>query len=103
MKGLAWSSRRSQARISVALYDTEDEAAALYDATDFGLSGSVFSTDIEHATAFARRIRTGEVHINGKHGAPDVDLVRSFYKHSSLGGGIDLIPGYQLIKSIPRG
>lgn len=89
--------------ISVALYDTEDEAAALHDATDFGLSGSVFSTDIEHATAFARRIRTGEVLINGKHGAPNVDLVRSFYKHSSLGGGIDLIPGYQLIKSIPRG
>ena len=89
--------------ISVALYDTEDEAAALHDATDFGLSGSVFSTDIEHATAFARRIRTGEVLINGKHGAPNVDLVRSFYKYSSLGGGMDLVPGYQLIKSIPRG
>jgi hypothetical protein len=33
--------------------------------------------------------------------APSVDLIRSFHKHSSLGGGIDLIPGYQLIKSNP--
>ena len=89
--------------LSVALYDTEDEAAALHDATDFGLSGSVFSPDIERATDFARRLSTGEVLINGKHGAPNVNLVRSFYKHSSLGGGMDLIPGYQLIKSIPRG
>ncbi|MEU3512793.1 aldehyde dehydrogenase family protein [Streptomyces longwoodensis] len=89
--------------LTVVAYDTEEEAAALHDATDFGLSGSVFSTDIEHATAFARRLQTGEVLINGKHGAPNVDLVRSFYKHSSIGGGMDLVPGYQLTKSIPRG
>jgi hypothetical protein len=31
-------------------YDTEDEAVVLHDATDFGLSGSVFSADIERAT-----------------------------------------------------
>ncbi|MCO4252130.1 aldehyde dehydrogenase family protein [Pseudarthrobacter raffinosi] len=88
--------------LCVAVYDTEDEAAALHDATNFGLSGSVFSRDIEHATEFARRLGTGEVLINGKHGAPNVDLVRSFYKHSSLGGGMDLVSRYQLTKSIPR-
>ena len=48
-------------------------------------------------------VTTGEVLINGEHGAPNVDLVRSFYKHSSLGGGMDLVPGYQLVKSILRG
>ena len=89
--------------LSVAVYDTEDEAVALHNATDFGLSGSVFSRDIEHATAFARRLSTGEVLINGKHGAPNVNLVRSFYKHSSIGGGMDLVPGYQQLKSVPRG
>ena len=88
--------------LTVATYDTEDEAVALHDAADFGLSGSVFSRDIERATAFGRRIATGEVLVNGKHGAPNVDLVRSFYKHSSIGGGMDLIPRYQLTKSIPR-
>ena len=87
----------------VAAYDTEDEAVALHNATDFGLSGSVFSRDIERATAFGRRLSTGEVLVNGKHGAPNVDLVRSFYKHSSIAGGMDLVPGYQLTKSIPRG
>ncbi len=89
--------------LTVAVYDTEDEAVALHDATDFGLSGSVFSQDIERATAFGRRLATGEVLVNGKHGEPNVDLVRSFYKHSSIGGGMDLVPGYQLTKAIPRG
>ncbi len=89
--------------LTVSVYDTEDEAVELHDGTNFGLSGSVFSPDIEHATDFARRLGTGEVLINGKHGKPNVDLVRSFYKHSSIGGGMDLVPGYQLMKSIPRG
>jgi len=44
----------------------------------------------------------GQVLVNGRHGAPNVDLVRSFYKHSSIGGGMDLVPDYQLTKSIPR-
>ncbi len=89
--------------LSVATYETEDEAVELHNATDFGLSGAVFGTDIEHATAFSRRLATGEVLINGKHGAPNVDLVRSFYKHSSLGGGMDLVSRYQNTKAIPRG
>jgi len=89
--------------MTVSVYDTEDEAVALHDGTNFGLSGSVFSRDIEHATDFARQLGTGEVLINGKHGKPNVDLVRSFYKHSSLGGGMDLVSRYQLTKSIPRG
>jgi hypothetical protein len=62
-----------------------------------GSAGSVFSADIERAISFARRISTGEVLIDGKSGAPNGDLVRNFYKHGSLGGGMDLIPGYQLI------
>ena len=88
--------------LTVTPYDTEDEAVALHDATDFGLSGSVFSRDVERATAFARRLATGEVLINGKHGKPNVDLVRSFTKHSSFDGGMDLVPKYQLTKAIPR-
>ncbi|MEC3981015.1 aldehyde dehydrogenase family protein [Amycolatopsis sp. H20-H5] len=88
--------------LTVSAYDTEDEAVALHDATDFGLSGAVFSRDIDRASAFARRLATGEVLINGRHGAPDVNLVRSFYKHSSLGDGMDLVSGYLLTKSIPR-
>ena len=35
------------------------------DSTDYGLHGGVFSADVDHATAVARRLRTGRVDING--------------------------------------
>jgi aldehyde dehydrogenase (NAD+) len=88
--------------LAVSVYDTEDEAVALHDATEFGLSGAVFSRDVDRASAFARRLATGEVLINGRNGAPNVNLVRSFYKHSALGEGMELVSGYLLTKSIPR-
>jgi aldehyde dehydrogenase (NAD+) len=49
----------------VMTYDTEDEAAALANGTDYGLSGAVWSADTDRALAFARRMRTGQVVING--------------------------------------
>lgn len=46
-------------------YDTDDEAVAIANDSPYGLSGSVFSADTEHAMAVARRIRTGTVSVNG--------------------------------------
>lgn len=46
-------------------YGEEDEAAALANATRFGLSGGVWSRDGGRAAAFARRMKTGQVVING--------------------------------------
>ena len=89
--------------ISVALYDTEDEAAALHDATDFGLERQ----RVQHRHRTRHGLRPPHSHEARSHQRrarpPNVDLVRSFYKHSSLGGSMDLVPGYPLIKSIPRG
>lgn len=45
-------------------YKTLDEAIELANATEFGLGGTVFGTDIEKAKAVARRIDTGMVYIN---------------------------------------
>ncbi|MGA2836784.1 MAG: aldehyde dehydrogenase family protein [Acidimicrobiales bacterium] len=46
-------------------YDTEDEAVDIANDTDYGLAGGVWSGDAEHAKAVARRLRTGQVEVNG--------------------------------------
>jgi aldehyde dehydrogenase (NAD+) len=46
-------------------YDTEDEAVALANDSIYGLAGAVWSADAERALRVARRIRTGQVDING--------------------------------------
>ena len=46
-------------------YDTEDEAVEIANDTDYGLAGGVWSGDPVHAQAVARRLRTGQVEVNG--------------------------------------
>lgn len=46
-------------------YDTEDEAVELANSTIYGLSGGVWSADQARAERVARRIRTGQIDING--------------------------------------
>ncbi|KQW53897.1 aldehyde dehydrogenase [Nocardioides sp. Root1257] len=50
---------------TVHTYETEAEALALANGTPYGLEGYVVGTDTEHALAFARRVRAGEVKVNG--------------------------------------
>ena len=49
----------------LAYVGLEDEAAAIANGTPYGLSGGVFSGDQERGVAFARRMRTGMVDVNG--------------------------------------
>jgi len=51
--------------IALMTYESEAEAIALANATDYGLSGAVWSADKERATRFAQDMRTGQVVING--------------------------------------
>jgi acyl-CoA reductase-like NAD-dependent aldehyde dehydrogenase len=51
--------------LSVLGYSDVDDAAAIANATTYGLAGAVWSADVERAVAFARRLRTGQVDING--------------------------------------
>jgi acyl-CoA reductase-like NAD-dependent aldehyde dehydrogenase len=46
-------------------YDDEEDAVRIANGTDYGLAGGVWSGDEEHAKRVARRIRTGQVEING--------------------------------------
>jgi len=53
-------------------YDTEEEAIAIANDTEYGLAGYVQSGDIEHARAVASKIRAGNVQINGANPGTDV-------------------------------
>ncbi len=51
--------------LCILAYDSEEEAIAIANDSDYGLAGGVWSADPEHAKAVARRIRTGRVDVNG--------------------------------------
>jgi acyl-CoA reductase-like NAD-dependent aldehyde dehydrogenase len=51
--------------LSIIPYEDEDEAAEIANSTIYGLDGGVWSADPERAKQFARRMRTGQVQING--------------------------------------
>jgi acyl-CoA reductase-like NAD-dependent aldehyde dehydrogenase len=46
-------------------YDDEEEAVEIANDTDYGLAGGVWSGDPERAQTVARRLRTGQVEVNG--------------------------------------
>ena len=51
--------------LSIIPYESEEDAVAIANATSYGLSGAVWSGDEEHAVRIAKRLRTGQVKING--------------------------------------
>ena len=50
--------------LAVIPYDGDDEAIALANDSEFGLAGTVWSTDDERATEVARAVRTGTIGVN---------------------------------------
>jgi acyl-CoA reductase-like NAD-dependent aldehyde dehydrogenase len=51
--------------LTVQGYDTLDEAVALANDTPYGLAGAVWGPDRDSALEVARRLRTGQVDVNG--------------------------------------
>jgi acyl-CoA reductase-like NAD-dependent aldehyde dehydrogenase len=51
--------------LSIIPYKDEDEAIKIANDTVYGLGGGVWSSDQEHAVRVARKLRTGQVDING--------------------------------------
>jgi aldehyde dehydrogenase (NAD+) len=51
--------------LSVIPYENEEEAIRIANDSIYGLAGGVWSADVEHAKRVARRMRTGQVDING--------------------------------------
>jgi acyl-CoA reductase-like NAD-dependent aldehyde dehydrogenase len=51
--------------LTVTAYDTEDDAVSIANNSIYGLSGEVSSADVDRALGVAKRMRTGNVTING--------------------------------------
>jgi acyl-CoA reductase-like NAD-dependent aldehyde dehydrogenase len=69
--------------LSIIPYDTEEEAIEIANDSIYGLAGGVWSGDADHAKAVARRIRAGQVEVNG--GAFNPSAPFGGYKQSGLG------------------
>jgi aldehyde dehydrogenase (NAD+) len=69
--------------LSITSYETDEEAIGLANDTPFGLSGAVWSADVERAEGVAKRLRAGQVKING--GAFNPAAPFGGYKQSGIG------------------
>lgn len=74
--------------VPVLPFDTEDEAVAMANDTEYGLAASVWSEDRAHARQLAGRIRSGSVFLNvHRAGASSVDMPFGGFNSSGLGRG----------------
>ena len=69
--------------LSIIGYDTEEEAIAIANDTDYGLGGYVHSQDIDHARKVAAKIRAGYISINNA----GLDLNAPFGGYKQSGNG----------------
>ncbi|HKE76141.1 MAG TPA: aldehyde dehydrogenase family protein [Acidimicrobiales bacterium] len=69
--------------LSIIGYEDEDDAAAIANDTVYGLAGGVWAADGDRAKAFARRIRTGQIEVNG--GAFNPNAPFGGFKNSGYG------------------
>ncbi len=69
--------------LSILPYDGEEDAVKIANGVVYGLAGGVWSGDKAHAEAVARRLRTGQVEVNG--GAFNPNAPFGGYKQSGIG------------------
>ncbi|MFF8832789.1 aldehyde dehydrogenase family protein [Streptomyces sp. NPDC015131] len=69
--------------VSILAYEDEDDALRIANGTVYGLAGAVWAADDETAVAFARRMDTGQVDINGGRFNPLAPF--GGYKQSGVG------------------
>ncbi|TYK45886.1 aldehyde dehydrogenase [Actinomadura decatromicini] len=83
-------------------YEDEDDAVRIANDSDYGLGGSVWTSDVDHGVDVARRIRTGSCGVNLYTLDPNTPF--GGYKNSGLGRelGPEGLHAYLEHKSIPR-
>jgi acyl-CoA reductase-like NAD-dependent aldehyde dehydrogenase len=86
--------------VTVTPYDGDDDAVRLANDSEYGLAGTVWTTDAERGLAVARRIETGTIGINSYR--PDLRSPMPAVKASGLGAklGPEGLASYQRIQSI---
>lgn len=71
--------------VSLYAFETEDEAVALANDTDYGLTASVYSEDLKAAFRVADKLDTGAVHINSMTVHDEFALPHGGVKSSGFG------------------
>jgi 4-(gamma-glutamylamino)butanal dehydrogenase len=87
---------------SVMTFTSEAEAIALANQTEYGLSASVFTRDMDRAHRLARAVRAGTVSVNC-YGEGDISTPFGGYKMSGFGGhdkGVEALDQYSEAKTI---
>ncbi|MFF5520325.1 aldehyde dehydrogenase family protein [Streptomyces coeruleorubidus] len=86
--------------LSILRYDDEEEALRIANGTVYGLAGAVWAGDEAEAVAFARRMETGQVDINGGRFNPLAPF--GGYKQSGVGRelGVHGLAEYLQTKSL---
>jgi acyl-CoA reductase-like NAD-dependent aldehyde dehydrogenase len=86
--------------LSVLRYRGDDQAVAIANNSQYGLSGAVWGGDVDRAVAVARRVRTGQIAVNG---CTPGDAPFGGFKQSGLGregGGLHGLHQYMEPKAI---
>ena len=86
--------------LTVLRYGDDDEAVEIANNSSYGLSGAVWGTDVDRAVAVARRVRTGQIAVNG---CIPGDAPFGGFKQSGLGregGGLPGLHRYMEPKAI---
>jgi acyl-CoA reductase-like NAD-dependent aldehyde dehydrogenase len=80
--------------VSVMPYEGIDEAISIANSSQYGLSGTVYSTDPERAYDVAKKIKSGHISVNAFDLAPGVPF--GGYKSSGWGreGGPEGLEGF---------
>jgi acyl-CoA reductase-like NAD-dependent aldehyde dehydrogenase len=86
--------------LTVLRYRDDDDAVAIANNSQYGLSGAVWGGDVDRALAVARRVRTGQIAVNG---CIPGDAPFGGFKQSGLGregGGMPGLYSYMEQKAI---
>jgi betaine-aldehyde dehydrogenase len=86
--------------LAIIPHDGDEDAVALSNATPYGLSGAVFTPDLERAVAFAERVKVGTFGVNGY--MLDFSLPFGGRKQSGIGRefGIEGLAEHTEVKAI---
>ncbi len=87
--------------LAVSTFDTVDEAVAMANDTEYGLSGTIWSTKLHESLDLVRRVRAGRIWVNTTiTGGPEMPI--GGFKQSGLGRetGLSGVAEYTEVKSI---
>jgi acyl-CoA reductase-like NAD-dependent aldehyde dehydrogenase len=88
--------------LAVTPFESEEEAIALANDSDYGLAGGVWSRSIDTALRVAKAVRTGKMFVNGYNTAGIDDMPHGGYKSSGIGRefGLAGLAEYQELKTV---